>query len=305
MTAIPVDQPKKARPSIPRIRFWSLVGLESVAWSVVIAHLVKWAVDALYFIIVQVKYSVGYNGRTYQVWYAKDMWDRLPVHISNLLGLHWFGGSQVAPEFWVTDRHYGRDVVIGLVTGIIVTFLFIKPKHPEDVDVSPWAYVWAIPKALVWAIPGIAIVAVLAWKLPWLTRHGWAVPVRFGTLASEINGFILAGTWIAVAMGIAGSQLFARFANRKSADAAQWFYAERSAAAIRSDTSLGKLRGSRVIGTPSHRIRVHWLLDHSAALVPHSVWAVRILTFALAVGVLLAGFGAWLTLAGPAMPVPH
>lgn len=301
MTAIPIDRSKgrASRADIPRIRLLSWLGLESVAWAVVIGHLVKWAIDALYFIIVQVKYSVGYNGRTYQVWYAKDMWDRLPVHISNLLGLHWFGGSQVAPEFWVTDRHYARDVLIGLVAGVIITFLFVKPHHPEDADVSAWAYVWAVPKAIIWAIPGIAIVAVLAWKLMWLTHHGLAVPGS-SVLANEVNGYVAAGTWIAVAMGIAGSQVFARWANRKAADAAQWFYAERSAAVIRSDTGLSRLR-TRVIGTPSQRVRVHWLLDHpDVQCVEHSVWAVRLLTFALAISVLLAGFGAWLTLAGPA-----
>ena len=292
--------PLKRRAAIPKISWFSEMWFESFAWAFVIGHLVKWAVDALYFIIMQVRYSVGYNGRTYQVWYAKDMWDRLPVHISNLLGLEWFGGSQTAPGWWVTDRHYARDVVIGLVAGVIITFLFIKPRHPDDVsDVGPWSYLWAVPKGIIWAIPGITIIAAMAWQLTWLTHHG--LHLHSGSpLAAEINGYVTAGTWIAVAMGIAGSQVFARFANRKSADAAQWFYAERSAAAIRSNTGLGKIRGTRVIGTPSHRIRVHWLLDHDQDIQPHSAWAVRILVFALGFGVLLAGFGAWLTLAGPA-----
>jgi hypothetical protein len=300
MTAIPIDQSRPSRrESIPRIKLASLPGLESVAWAVVIGHLVKWAIDALYFIIIQVKYSVGYNGRTYQVFYAKDAWDRLLNHISNVFGLHWFGGSQVAPEFWVTDRHYARDVVIGLVAGVIITFLFVKPHHPEDADVSAWAYVWSVPKAIIWAIPGIAIVAVIAWKLTWLTHHG--LYLHSGSpLAAEINGYVIAGTWIAVAMGIAGSQVFARFANRKAADAAQWFYAERSAAVLRSDQGLNRYR-THVFGPPAYRVRVHWLLDHPGIqCVEHSVWSVRILTFVLGISVLLAGFGAWLTLAGPA-----
>ena len=296
--AIPLDG---RRTSVPRIRLFSWLGIESVAWAFVIGHLVKWAVDALYFLIVQVKYSVGYNGSTYQVFYAKDAWDRAPNHISNVLGLHWFGGSQVAPQFWVTGRHDARDVIIGLVTGVIVTFLFIKPRLPDESgDVGAWSYILAIPKALIYAVPGIAIVGVLAWKLPWLMHHGWHVPSGVA-VATEVNGYIAAGTWIALVMGLAGSQVFARFANRRSADQAQWFYAERSAAALRSDQGLNRLR-TRVIGTPSHRVRVHWLLDHQTRVTAHSAWSVRILTAALAVGIILAGFGAWLTIAGPAAP---
>jgi hypothetical protein len=302
MTAIPIGRSRaQAQASIPRIKFFSRLGIESVAWAFVIGHLVKWAVDALYFLIIQVKYSVGYNGSTWTVWYFKDAWDRAPVHISNLLHLHWFGGSQAAPAFWVTDRHNARDVVIGLVTGVIVTFLFIKPKLPDsEKEVGPLGYILAVPKAVIWAIPGIAIVGVLAWKLPWLLQHGWHVPSNVA-VATEVNGYIAAGTWIALAMGIAGSQVFARFANRRAADQAQWFYAERSAAALRSDQGLNKLR-TRVIGTPSHRVRVHWLLDNQAHVEAHSVWSVRILTAALVLGTILAGFGAWLTIAGPAAP---
>jgi hypothetical protein len=290
------------KADIPRIRLLSWLGLEAIAWSVVIAHLVKWSVDALYYLFVQCTWYLPQppGARPFKIWYLKDSWDGAPVHISNLLGAHWFGGSQAVPGWWVTDRHYARDVLIGLVVGVIVTFLFAKPRHPDDTaDVSAWAYIWSVPKAILWAVPGIAIVAVLAWKLAWLTHHG----LRIGggsVLANEVNGYIAAGTWIAVAMGVAGSQVFARFANRKAADAAQWFYAERSAARISSNTGLGRLRGTTVAGTPSHRIRVHWLLDHDTASRPHSVWSVRILSAALFIGLLLSGYGAYLTLAGAA-----
>jgi hypothetical protein len=295
--AVPISR----RAAIPRIKLVSWLGLESVAWAVAIGHLVKWTVDALYYLIVQCTWWLPTppGGTPFKILYLKNSWDDAPVHISNLLGLHWFGGSQVAPEFWVTDRHYARDVLIGLVAGVIITFLFVKPHHPEDADVSAWAYVWSVPKAVIWAIPGIAIVAVIAWKLMWLTHHGLAIPGS-SVLANEVNGYVAAGTWIAVAMGIAGSQVFARFANRKAADAAQWFYAERSAAILRSDQGLARFR-THVFGPPAYRVRVHWLLDHpDIACVEHSVWSVRLLTFVLGASVLLAGFGAWLTLAGPA-----
>lgn len=288
----------RTRADIPRISPLSWLGLESAAWAVVIGHLVKWAVDALYFLVIQVKYQVGYNGSTWTIWYLKDAWDRLPVHLENLLGAHWFDG-QAAPGWWMTDRHYARDVLIGLVTGVIVTFLFTKPRYPEDTEVGPLTYAFAIPKALLYAIPGVALVGLLAWKVQYLDHHGLTIGGG-SVLANEVNGFVAAGSWIPILMGVAGSQLFARFASKKPADAAQWFYAERSAAKIQSETGLGRLRGTRVIGTPTHRVRVRWLMEHRTRPFERSAWAVRILTGALAVTTILAGLGAWLTLAGPA-----
>src|SRR5580700_1768058 len=107
MTTASIAQPHRGRKStdVPRIKLLSWPGLESVIWGVIIAHLVKWAVSFSYFATWQVRYAVGYGTTTFTVIYWKDFWDRLPVHIENLLGAHWFGASQAAPAWWVTWRH--------------------------------------------------------------------------------------------------------------------------------------------------------------------------------------------------------
>jgi hypothetical protein len=119
-------------------------------------------------------------------------------------------------------------------------------------------------------------------------------------VSNEVNQWISAGTWIGIAMGLAGSLFFAKYASRRPAQEAQWFYAERSAAKISSETGLGKLRGTRVIGTPSHRVRVRWLLDNSIKCVERSSWSVRLLVGGLIFTLLSAGGGAYIALAGPA-----
>jgi hypothetical protein len=357
MTAVPVTRPRRAKLDIPKIRLLSWLGLESIAWGVVIAHLIKWAVSFGYYAVWQVRYSVGQSASpaNFTVWDGKDFWDRLVVHFQNgLPGLviagvsllaavlawlllagwhprtaprrilqvlavlavatgagylagravtgwhvHWFP-SQAAPAWWDTWRHDIRDVGIVVVATIIVQLLFTKPKYPADDNPGVRVYLTSIPLALLAALVPIAAVGVLAWKLPWLMHHGLHVGGG-SAYAAEANGWLAAGTWITLVMGIAGG-LAAKFFIKRVADDIQWFFGERSAAKARSDQGLNALRGDRVIGTPAHRLRTHWLLDHSLDLPARNPWLVRAL---LAVGFLTiaaAGAGAWLNLVGPAAP---
>jgi hypothetical protein len=298
VTAVrPHGQSRVKAPDIPKIRLLTWLGLESALWGVVISHLVKWTGNTWYFLTWQVRYAVGYGKNLWTVWYLKDWWDRLPVHISNALGYRW--ADQGAPAWWATWRHDIRDVGIALVATIVVTLMFSKPKYPAADRVSLARYLITLPAALAAALVPIALIGVLAWKLPWLTQHGWQVPAAYGALASEVNGFIAAGTWITVLMGVLGG-LAARPFVRRVADDIQWFFAERSAVKVRDESGLNRLRGTRVIGTPAHRVRVHWLLDHRTRAAGRSPWVVRILLAVAFLAVLASGFGAWLTLAGPA-----
>lgn len=360
MTAVPTDRPtgrrKRIQIDIPRIRFWSLLGAESVLWGVVIAHLAKWAGNTAYYLTWQVKYGLGPAGGSsyFTVWNGKDFWDRLPIHVQNglpgevavLAGLavaalavlvlagwhprkpltwaakiavilavavaaglatarglagwhvHWFP-DQGVPVWWVTWRHDMRDVGIALAATIAVQFLYTKPKYGPDDQPGVRKYLTAIPKALLAALVPIALLGVLAWQLPWVTQHGFRVPVSYGDLASEANGFIAAGAWITVLMGIAGG-IAARPFLKRVADDVQWFFAQRSAGAVLSTQGLGALRGERVVGTPIHRVRVHWLIDRHPALPARSPWVTRVLLAGAVLVVLASGFGAWLTIAGPA-----
>jgi hypothetical protein len=303
---------KKPKADIPKIRLWSKLGAESVIWGIAIAHIVKWIGNALYFLVWQVRYSVGYGPTTFTWWNMKDTWDRLPVHISNLLGQHWFV-LQTAPLWWITWRHDIRDVGISFFATVIVEFMFTKPKYALDDAPSVKRYAITLPAAVGLALIPISIIGVLAWQLPWIMRHGWQIPPAFGGLASEVNGFIAAGAWIAVLMGISGG-VAAKPMIKRVADDVQWFYAQVSAFKILSkregrgglagqlDSAFSGtvLRSDRVIGTPVHRSRVHWILEHRPDTPARSPWLTRILAIIGMATVPLAIFGAWLTIWGPA-----
>lgn len=299
------DQPERKRrrgrssTDIPKIRLLSWLGAESVIWALVIDHLIKWAGNFAYFATWQVRYSVGYGKTLFTVWYLKDFWDRLPVHVASVLGYH--QASQAAPEWWVTTRHDIRDVGIALFATVVTLLIFSKPRHAADDKVPVRVYLTSLPKALAAAAVPIAVIAVLAWRVPWLLRHGWQIPAHYGALASEVNGWIAAGTWITVAMGIAGG-FAAKPHIRRVADDIQWFFAERSAAKVRSNEGLNRLRGDRVYGTPAHRRRVHWLLDNNIPCPARNPWLVRGLLAVAGFGLAFAAAGAWLTLWGPAAP---
>lgn len=339
--------------AIPKIGLFSWAGLESIGWGLVIAHLVKWAVSFGYFAFWQVRYAVGYGPTTFTVWYGKDFWDRLVIHIQNglpyevavlsglawtvavLIGeavtrktvrktyswavvsagalvagaaigyglsvalagwhVHWFPG-QDSPAWWDTWRHDIRDVGIALIATIIVRLMFAKPKYPAGDHPGAAVYLTRFPLAIAAALVPIAGLGVLAWKLPWLTQHGVEIPARYGAAAAAVNEWLAAGTWITAVMGIAGGLVATRIIQRV-ADDIQWFFGERSAAKLRRRKALST---GKVIGTPAHRKRVHWLLDNQPELPERSPWLVRILVATAGISLLFSGAGAWLNLSGPA-----
>jgi hypothetical protein len=296
------------RHPIPKIRPWSWLGLESLAWGVVLGHVIKWAVDCWYFILTQLQWGFTYAkaGDHINYWNLTDIWDHLPFwlgRLANDVGIRtswtvWLMAAST-DQGWAEPRHLARGVGIGLISGVFIQMLFAKPAQYTDEDVSTWQYILALPKSLIYAIPGCAVVGVLAYFLPWLTQHGWQVPGN-NLLSNEINQWFSAGSWIGIAMGLAGSLAFAKYASRRPAQEAQWFFAERSAARIGSESGLSALRGTRVIGTPSHRVRVHWLIDNAIECIERSPWAVRLLLFGAFFLLISAGGGAYIALAGPA-----
>jgi hypothetical protein len=360
---------RKRSTDIPRIKLFSPRGFEAILWGIVIAHIVKWVGNSLYYIFWQTRETTGsaVGRKPVYTWDNKRFWDNLPVHVQNgfrwiiavaiglavlalvlfltrrvrepatqvfraaiacILGagaglaasfelasyrVHWFA-TQATPIWWFTWRHDIRDVGISMFATIVVLFMFQKPKYPLDDAPSLRVYLTSIPKGLAAALVPIGLIGVLAWQLPWVLRHGWEVPSSFGALASEINGFIAAGTWITVLMGILGGIVAKRFIAR-IADDVQWFVAERSAAKIRAkqqgdrtglagslDTAFSGtvLRSDRIIGTPAHRARVQWILASRPELPDRNLWVTRALTAAAVAVLPLAAFGAWLTLVGPA-----
>ena len=360
---------RKSSTDIPRIKLISWLGVEALVWGVVIAHIVHWIGNALYYLFWQIKVAFGAaaSSTPAYTWNNKDFWDRLPIHVMNgfrwiiavAIGLavfalamwfmrrihgaraqlaksviaggvgavaglyastmlasyrvHWFA-SQATPLWWVTWRHDIRDVGISMFATIVVLFMFQKPKYPLDDAPSLRVYLTSIPKGIAAALIPISLIGVLAWQLPWLMRHGWQVPASLGALASEVNGYIEAGAWIALLMGVAGG-IVAKMFIARVADDVQWFVGERSAAKIRVrqsgdrtglagalDSALSgtAIRTTRVIGTPAHRKRVGWILANRPELPDRNLWVTRVLMACAVLVLPLAAFGAWLTLVGPA-----
>lgn len=212
--------------------------------------------------------------------------------------VHWLT-DQTVPVWWITWRHDFRDVGIAFFTTIVVQLMFTKPKHALDDSPTVRQYATAIPLAIGAALIPVSVIGVLAWKLPWLTHHGWQVPANWGAWASEVNGYIEAGAWIAALMGVLGGLAAKRIVSRIGDDI-QWFVAERSVTKLRRETGLDALRGNRVYGTPAHRLRVRWIQVSRPQSPERSPLLIRVFIIVGALTMLLAAGGAVLTLFGAA-----
>lgn len=288
-------------PALPKLGIWGAI--ESLAWVAILGHVVKWAVDALYFLVTQLQYGVAYAKTSYTVWYLKPAWDHLPRYVGRWFHIRWLQQPWV-DNAWVVPRHDARALIIGIFYGVVVHFLFSKPTAYRPGQRLPaWRFAVTPLAALVLAVPGVAIGIAIVSQVPWAVHHGLTVPGS-SVFANWANGWVGAGHWHIFVIGLLGSYLFARYATRRPAGEAQWFYAERTAAAIRSSATglagLGNAAASQVIGPPGYRARVRYLVDNGIECPQHSPWMVRMLAGGGALIVLLAVLGTYLTLWGPA-----
>jgi hypothetical protein len=168
-------------------------------WSVALSQVASPVGSSIYFLVTQVAYQVRYGGTIITLWYLKDTWDRLPVHVGNLLRLHWFPG-QSAPPWWVVARHDARHVLIGLLIVLMVRSLTIgmsekgrKRAGALRILASPLAVLaaGAVPAAagilfFTRAWPGVMQVGFgggsAAWLSEWLGKGSWQLTL-IGMLA--------------------------------------------------------------------------------------------------------------------------
>lgn len=284
--------------------------VETVVWVAIIGHVIHWMADALYYIGTQVTLMTEAKHGQPVVFFGSnppaDWWDRLPVHLYHLTNWNPFGfvnNGQLSPEWWYTWRHDIRYVAIGIAAGFVVTFLTAKP--PKVRKDYTWYRIASTPAlAFIFAVPGVALGALAIWKLSWLAG-GFNPPASWGILGNEVAQWSSTGHLALLALGILGSQFFAKYASRGPADEVQWLYAGRKANKILADRTgklalLGNFRDSIVIGPPGYRRRVHHLVDTGTVTEVHSTGIVVVLWLFTVLAFILAGYGAWLTLAGPA-----
>lgn len=285
--------------------------LETVVWGVILGHVIHWTADAIYYIGTQTTlFTEAKHGEpvaVYGSYQPGDWWDRLPVHLANLLHWGFFGfvnNGQAAPLWWITWRHDIRYVFIGVLAGVVVTFLISKP--PKKRKDYTWYRIALTPVlAFVAALPGIAIGGIAVWQLHFLQTSGINPPASWGMLGDEIGQWSDSGKLALVVLGLLGSQLFAKYVSKGPADEIQWLYAGRKANMILHErtgklSALGNFKDSIVIGPPGYRRRVRYLVDSGTVTEVHSTGIVVVLALGAFLVFVLAGYGAWLTLAGPA-----
>jgi hypothetical protein len=104
--------------------------LVMLGWAVALSQLAAPVGSSVYFILTQTRIVWSYpkQGAVLASGYLGDAWDRLPVHVENLLHAHWFPG-QAAPPWWVTARHDARHVLIGFMVALLIGSVTIGLKQ--------------------------------------------------------------------------------------------------------------------------------------------------------------------------------
>lgn len=264
-----------------------------IVWGVALSQIASPVGSSVYFLVTQVAYQVRYGSTTVTLWYLKDTWDRLPVHVQNLLGRHWFA-SQAAPGWWVDARHDTRHVLIGLIAILLVRSLtigFAEDPRPRAsrlrIILSPLAvlivgtataavliafFVTVFP-----AVMHIGFVSGNTWLTEWLGKDSWQL------------------TLIGVVAGLAAKRAF-----DPVADTFQLMSIENQLA--QGDTERWWWR---YLYPPNYRARFAYLKASGHTPRSHGRALGLILSLAVPVFLFLLGFGVWLLYFGPASSAAH
>ena len=191
-------------------------------WGLVLSQVAGPVGDAIYYLGTQVNYGTENAGAPWFTWVGlKDSWDKLPVHLSNLLHLHWFGGSQKAPIWWVVARHDARYVIIGLIGMMMISLLTTGLGKKEHKRVHPFFIFTAPVWVLLAAAPGTAAGILLVSKVFPVVMH-WGLSVGNPFIAEFLNK----GHWQLILVGVLAFQS-AKRVYRPIASTVQLMFLER------------------------------------------------------------------------------
>lgn len=257
-------------------------------WGIALSQIASPVGSSVYFLVTQIAYQVRYGSTTITLWYLKDTWDRLPVHVQNLLGQHWFP-SQQAPGWWVDARHDTRHVLIGLIAILLVRSLTIgfrenpRPRASTlRIILSPFA-VFAIGTATAAvliaffmtvfpAVLRIGFVSSNTWLTEWLGKDSWQL------------------TLIGVVAGLAAKRVF-----DPVADTFQLMSIENQMAHGVKERWWWKW-----FYPPNYRARYAYLTASGYQPQRHGRAMAVVLILSAPVFLFLLGFGIWLLYFGPA-----
>lgn len=251
--------------------------------------------SALYYLITQERYLVeSPGGQPFTLFYLKDTWDRLPIHVANLFHAAWFHGSQIAPSWWVTARHDTRHVGI-VITGIVLigAFLIIVKPGKEPKPVTGKQMVLAVFLALIGALATTALMILLVTKgIHVLNNVGL---VTGNPYLSELLGKgTLQLTLIGIPPGIVAKKILRRT------------FATLQLMSIENNLTRGVSKRRWRIYPPNYRRRftLHQTkangLRENRENVVHSRALTYVVMFGTPVLALLFGLGFWINYFGPA-----
>lgn len=258
-----------------------------ILWTVFCVFAATCIGSAIYFLVTQVSWQTKYGDKTTVIMYWKDAWDRLPVHVDNLLGVTWFGHTQTTPEWWYTARHDVRHVMIGFIAALLVGAITIPIKNRKRV--SPLRMAISVPIAFFVAmIVAAGMIVVMNYITPFMAHIG--TTTNNPLVSNYIGKGTLQLTLIGVVAGISAKtilkptfytlQLMSLEGKLVQGDVEQWWW--------------------KFVYPPNYRNRYRYLQETGHTVERHNPVLGFVLTFGAPLALFLLGVGVWLLYFGPA-----
>ena len=252
---------------------------------------------AVYFLLTQRRWGFQDPGGGWVSVSLKDPWDRLPVHVQNLLHAHWFHG-QSAPAWWVVARHDARHVFEGILIVLLIGSITIGLSKKPRKRVSNRGIATRFALAPLAAVPGAALgIGFFAWLLPSVFR------VDVSQVGLSIGGWpgewIGKGSWQLTIIGILAG-LGAKQVLTPAQDAIQLISLEKKI----TDGETRKWWWRPVYGA-NYVNRFEYLRASRHSCQPHGKAMGLVMTLAAPVTLFLLGTGIWLLYFGPAATAGH
>lgn len=246
--------------------------LDLILRKVALAFVATCIGSAIYFLITQTHYQVGYpkGNSTFVNVYLGHGWDNL-IHKS----------------WWTTARHDIRKVLIGFIATLLVGAYAVKFKVRERA--SSMRMFLSVPMAFLAAIAtATGLILFFNWAVP--SMQNWGV----ATNEASVSQWIGSGTLQLTVIGIVAGLVARLFLNR-TFDTLQLMSIER-----KINNGIEKKWWWNIVYAPNYIRRHDYLVASGHECKQHGAAQRIILAGAAPVLTLLVAFGIWLNYFGPA-----
>lgn len=285
MSAVVSAVPDKAALKQYRLSFVQRIPM--IIWTFAVLEAATAVASAAYFLFTQVSWQTRYGTKTTTLFYAKDMWDRLPVHFDNRFGVAWFGHTQVEPSWWVTARHDTRHVMIGFLVALLIGAITIPIKNRKRA--TPAKMILSVPVAFFVAmIVAGGMIALFNYLAPFLSHIGTTTNNTF------VQNLIGKGTLQLTIIGLVAGYA-AKTVLKPTFDTIQLMSLERNIA--QGDTEKWWWK---IVYPPNYRNRFKYLVESGHECHVGSRWLGLVLSLGAPIFTLFLGVGVWVLYFGPA-----